>query len=412
MGPPIRKQLSQDPSQVVGRVTVYCVAASIDLKGLRAHVFRRGFGAQNQRQYEAVNNIMNNLNSSETENSQISSDLSNLLLSRGISSDTSVNDEVLHVSNSPMFLNLNTIEPVVNKVGSPSSWMRRQQLDDINVETEIVNEENDEDDKESERRRVLLFMATQDIFYFDYGCVVFWGLTPQEEQAALTELKPFMVDEVNAVELSDSYDTLEYSYDRKANPQRPIRFDRMKLRTLNVEEKLALSYGMAQSSKLFVLESRVLQSVEMTRYLPRELSTKGKISSKKQDLNRLIGKLFVEQTEVNLFSSILDQPDFLWDDDEHLPTYEYIRSYLEVDDRVSLLNSRLGVIRELLDVLNAQVASNNSERLEWIVIWLISVEIILGIVSNPIFAGKRILASLLVPTAVLLFKRLNWSGWS
>jgi uncharacterized Rmd1/YagE family protein len=38
----------------------------------------------------------------------------------------------------------------------------------------------------------------------------------------------------------------------------------------------------------------------------------------------------VEQTEVNLFSSILDSPDFLWDDDEHLPAYLYTRSYLEV----------------------------------------------------------------------------------
>jgi len=35
----------------------------------------------------------------------------------------------------------------------------------------------------------------------------------------------------------------------------------------------------------------------------------------------LIGQLFVEQTEINLFSSILDTPDFLWDDDEQLPAY-------------------------------------------------------------------------------------------
>ena len=60
----------------------------------------------------------------------------------------------------------------------------------------------------------------------------------------------------------------------------------------------------AQSSKLFVFESRVLESLESTRYLPRELAKYGKISSSKKDLNQLIGKLFVEQTEVNLFSSI------------------------------------------------------------------------------------------------------------
>lgn len=85
----------------------------------------------------------------------------------------------------------------------------------------------------------------------------------------------------------------------------------MKLRSLRTEEKLALSYAMAQSSKLFVFESRVLQSLERTRYLPKELAAKGIIKASKKELNQLIGQLFVEQTEVNLFSSILDTPDFL-----------------------------------------------------------------------------------------------------
>jgi uncharacterized Rmd1/YagE family protein len=177
----------------------------------------------------------------------------------------------------------------------------------------------------------------------------------------------------------------------------------MRLRTLQVEEKLSLSYAMAQSSKLFVFEQKVFKSVEMTRYLPKELATKGKINSSKKELNQLIGQLFVQQTEVNLFSSILDTPDFLWDDDEHLPVYEFTRSYLEVDDRVALLNSRLAVIRELLGVIEAQLANSNSTRLEWIIIWLISVEIVMGIASNPMFAGKRVLSALLVPAAIALF---------
>jgi uncharacterized Rmd1/YagE family protein len=226
----------------------------------------------------------------------------------------------------------------------------------------------------------------------------------------MTELSKFTIEPVSPDELDNSYDTMEFVLDRKANPQRPIRFDRMRLRTLVLEEKLALSYAMAQSSKLFVFESKVLQSVEMTRYLPKELANKGKIGSSKKELNMLIGQLFVEQTEVNLFSSILDTPDFLWEDDEHLPAYEYTRSYLEVDERVALLNSRLSVIRDLLDVLNSQVADNNSTRLEWIIIWLISVEIVLGIMQNPLFTGRRVLSALLVPSAILAYKKIDWSN--
>jgi uncharacterized Rmd1/YagE family protein len=92
---------------------------------------------------------------------------------------------------------------------------------------------------------------------------------------AISELSSFTVDPVSITQLDTSYDTLEYIYDRKANSNKPIRFDRMRLRTLQLAEKMALSYAMAQSSKLFVFESRVLDSVEATRYLPKELAKSG-----------------------------------------------------------------------------------------------------------------------------------------
>jgi uncharacterized Rmd1/YagE family protein len=35
-------------------------------------------------------------------------------------------------------------------------------------------------------------MTGQDVFYYEYGTVVFWGLSPLEEKAAITELGPFV----------------------------------------------------------------------------------------------------------------------------------------------------------------------------------------------------------------------------
>lgn len=341
----------------------------------------------------------------------------------------SVDDEVLHVSNAPLFIAADKRASRRIRNGDGEEWfvsdaVSFSETSDFSAPIEDENKikeyefsrsvatRDDEDDVSDDewKTRELLLMATQDIFYFAYGCVVFWGLSKREEKAAMAELAAFTIDPVSSTQLDTSYDTLEYVFDRKANPQRPIRFDRMRLRSLQLAEKLALSYAMAQSSKLFVFESNVLDSVERTRYLPKELAMSGRIDSSKKALNQRIGELFVEQTEVNLFSSILDTPDFLWDDDEHLPAYQYTRAYLEVDDRVALLNSRLAVIRDLLDVLTAQVADNNSTRLEWIIIWLISVEIIMGIASNPLFAGRRVVASSLVPLFIFGYKRINWNS--
>jgi uncharacterized Rmd1/YagE family protein len=305
------------------------------------------------------------------------------------------------VSNAPLFITIDT-SPFV----APSREITSSEWDGLLEEgsnkVDISGESNGWDAKES------VLMATQDVFYFDYGCVVFWGLTLQEERAAMTELIPFSSGNISTDALEESFDTLTYVYDKKANPQRPIRTDTIRLTSLQLEEKLAFSYAMAQSSKLFVFETKVLNAVEATRYLPRELAMHGRISSSKKDLNKLIGQLFAEQTEVNLFSTILDTPDFLWDDEAHTSSYRYTRSYLEVDDRITLLNRRLQVIRELLDVLTAQVTDSNSTRLEWIIIWLIAIEIIMGIVTNPVFAGKKAAAAIVVPAAILAYRKFAW----
>lgn len=420
VGPPQRSGKSypeKEEALPAGRVSVYCLGSGLDLQALRAQVFRK------------VQKTQSDYNGTEAEELFRQSGSYESPSKRSLIDE--VDDEMLHVSNAPLFISIENRSNYRSKADisdrfestlsdGDSSESRpffgdsilssdaesELDMDDLNRVVRI--DEDDISDTEWKTRETLL-MATQDIFYFEYGCVVFWGLSTREEKAAIAELSAFTIDAVSPTEQSTSYDTMEYVFDRKANPQRPIRFDRMRLRSLQLQEKMALSYAMAQSSKLFVFESRVLDSVEMTRYLPKELAKNGRIDSSKKALNQQIGELFVEQTEVNLFSSILDTPDFLWENDEHLPAYQYTRSYLEVDDRVALLNSRLAVIRDLLDVLTGQVADSNSTRLEWIVIWLISVEIVMGIASNPLFVGKRVLVSMLVPVCIIAYKRVNWA---
>jgi uncharacterized Rmd1/YagE family protein len=96
---------------------------------------------------------------------------------------------------------------------------------------------------------------------------------------------------------------------------------------------MSYAYAIAQSSKLSSFESSVFQSVEQTKHLAHSLATDGHISLSKLALNRYIGRLFVQETNINLFSNILDNPDFLWEDDEYLPAYLFTRQYLEIDSR-------------------------------------------------------------------------------
>ena len=236
MGRPKRRVTNEEEFVSAGRVAVYCIGAGLDIPALRTHIFRRGFG--NQKSPEAV----------------AAGERPELVLARsptGASKDD-FGDEVLHVSNAPLFISYDK-KRSANNNGMSLETSPSQQMDES-----LSSSENMDDDGAAWEARERLLMATQDIFYFDYGCVVFWGLTHAEEKAAIDELAAFTIDAVSGSELDNSYDSMEFVFDRKANPQRPIKFDRMRLRTLQVEEKLALSYAMAQSSKLFVFESKVL----------------------------------------------------------------------------------------------------------------------------------------------------------
>lgn len=66
------------------------------------------------------------------------------------------------------------------------------------------------------------------------------------------------------------------------------------------------------------------------------------------------------------------------------PLYDAARSYLEIPQRVDLLNARVEVLQDLLGLLKESVSSRHAERLEQIVIALIGVEISKSYTSRSI----------------------------
>ncbi|CEG45045.1 Uncharacterized conserved protein [Plasmopara halstedii] len=214
----------------------------------------------------------------------------------------------------------------------------------------------------------------KDAFYFATGCAVFWGLTRAEEQAHLVALGAFSVGPVKQVEVED----MDYTYGDASL----ICNDAITLRSNRASEKLAISFAMAQSSKLDVFEERVEETIRATKHVPQNLAATGSIQYSQSDISKLIGRLFIERSDVNLNSDMLDEPDFFWEDDEYEPLYKKVMKYLSVDNRVQILNTRLDILRELLDVLSQQLAHQHDTKLEMIVIWLIVAEVAVQVVWN------------------------------
>ena len=173
MGPPQRKLNSKTENLATGRVSVYCVGSAIDLDKLRAHVFRRGFGSNKQKWDDGGHDDI---------------DASPELILTRKAEDTEIDDEVLHVSNAPVFISsLNERKKSPKNIADDREdhpLVAYEYNDNLPTQnTKSQQQGGDDIDEEYElRTKELLAMSTQDIFYFEYGCVVFWGLTTREEK--------------------------------------------------------------------------------------------------------------------------------------------------------------------------------------------------------------------------------------
>ncbi|EMD34783.1 hypothetical protein CERSUDRAFT_116967 [Gelatoporia subvermispora B] len=215
-----------------------------------------------------------------------------------------------------------------------------------------------------------------EIFMFRYGTVVIWGMTEAQEKRFLSSIKRFEVDRLapHDVEMED----LNYYY---ANYSR-IYNDVITLRKgSSYMTKMSLSHALSQSVKISLFEELISSTIEETKDIPEIISETGKIGMPHKEIMKKIGELFLLRTNINSVGSVLDSPEVFWTYPDLQPLYDAARSYLEIPQRINLLNTRVEVLQDMLQLLKETVSSRHAERLETIVIALIVVEIVLGIVT-------------------------------
>lgn len=208
-----------------------------------------------------------------------------------------------------------------------------------------------------------------DVFYFPYGCTVFWGLTEQQEVAVLEKLKEFEKEPVARIERDD------FTYEIGENMS--IVEDEIILQEDTALARIAISHGLAQSAKLTIFEEIIHKTIESTKFLPNEMASAGKISLSRKEISKKMGELFIERNIINLNSEILDTPEFFWEYPELEPYYRRTAHYLDVIKRVEGMNKRLNVIHELFEMLSNELNHQHSTRLEWTIIILIVIEVII-----------------------------------
>lgn len=230
----------------------------------------------------------------------------------------------------------------------------------------------------------------RDILFFDWGCVVFWDLDTSAERHILREIaEPCLQDPLPVARYERDRLTIVYT----ASPRTEIEDDALALHyrhAQDMEVKLSVSFALAQSTKLSVYEEEMRRMVKRLSHLPEGLAERGEVPISERDVMRTIGELYKHMAAVNLLGAALDVPDAIDSAPSNIRTlYKAIYEYLEVADRLHLLNDRFGVVRELLELCRTLSQQAHYAHLDTIIMWLVGLCAVIAVAQLVGFLGWR-----------------------
>lgn len=216
------------------------------------------------------------------------------------------------------------------------------------------------------------------LFIFEYGVIVMWGFTEREEKSLLQDIEKFEKEKLAQEDIQIE----EFNYYITQSYQPRIYNDFITLRDgSNYMIKLSISHAIAQSVKISLFEELVDNTIEDTEDIPQQIAYSGKVSMTKEEIMKSIGELFILRININLHGSVMDSPDIMWSEPQLEPIYQATRGYLEINQRVDLLNQRLEVISDLLQMLKEQLGHSHEEYLEFFVLILIGVQVFISMMN-------------------------------
>ncbi|KAF5357178.1 hypothetical protein D9756_006608 [Leucocoprinus leucothites] len=216
-----------------------------------------------------------------------------------------------------------------------------------------------------------------EVVFFEYGVVVFFGLTEGQERDILEDIENagIMKRKIN----DDDWEIEECHFTHDPFISYPrIYNDFFTLKSRSHLLKLSIAHALAQSTLLAHYETiaqRVLLSPQ-TLAIPQQLASSGSLQLRRHEALKLTGKLFKLRRDVNLVSNVLDVPELFWTEASLGDLYDAVREYMEIGGRVQSLNEKLGVASDFLDAIHDHLNNSAMERITWIVIWLIVVAIL------------------------------------
>jgi uncharacterized Rmd1/YagE family protein len=245
------------------------------------------------------------------------------------------------------------------------------------------------------------------VYFFEDGSVVFWNVSNAEQYSLLEMLNKYQETPYPNNIVNDESEEMYFaripnsntgSHGSESNSEYSNSYNNMtKLQTrlLNgniyfsneygssndkhILEKYAFSDAISLSVKLGIWEKSLDEFAERVEFIADDLKRGISVDLKIEQILKYLGELLTLRHSVNLHSNILAIPDFYWDRENLEYLYTQLYSHMSISKRTKLFNERLNHCVDLIQLVKQHLTDNKHTRLEWIIIGLITIEVLIGL---------------------------------
>jgi|SRR2546423_548671 len=215
------------------------------------------------------------------------------------------------------------------------------------------------------------------IYVFKYGVVCFLNYNESKVSSFLQLILPYCknpFDQMLSEEFQIEPNCKEYRFGY--NKIEIIRADTdvLRLIMLNVSQSVALDYYSEQTTKL----------LEETNLHTQKLERNGKLDISGINLKKFIGKTLYLKNRIAENLYIFDSPPETWEDEKLNKIDIGLKRTFDIQERFRNITEGLQIIKENLELFKDLLQYRNSNLLEWIVIVLITAEV-LNLIFEKLF---------------------------
>ncbi|XP_061552334.1 required for meiotic nuclear division protein 1 homolog isoform X2 [Phycodurus eques] len=220
------------------------------------------------------------------------------------------------------------------------------------------------------------------IFFFREGSVVFWNVEEKMLKKVLRILERHESQPYEVALVHWENEEINYTYGEGNTKLERGNFVLSKHleRHDGDLEKFAFSNALCLSVKLAIWEVSLDNFVESIQSIPETLKSGTRVKLSSAEVMQKIGELFTLRHRINLSSDLLLTPDFYWDRETLEKIYDKTCQFLSINRRVKVVNEKLEHCTQLTDLMRSHLSEKHSLRLEWMIVILITIEVLFEVV--------------------------------